>query len=157
MIGQYLPNNNEKRYSAILPKISDLNRPYGHAANPWTDEQRWCMHAQLIYSIPSQVATVVQRASACPAALNANAPSASLTPTLSSIPAASSGLLTPTIPCQRRGGGPDECATELKPSTVSAGVWCMDHIHSSYPQAKRSIWGRSIPSQSIGPNNNKEH
>jgi hypothetical protein len=27
MIEQYLPNNNEKRYSAILPKISDLNRP----------------------------------------------------------------------------------------------------------------------------------
>jgi hypothetical protein len=27
MIGQYLPNNNEKRYSAILPKILDLNRP----------------------------------------------------------------------------------------------------------------------------------
>jgi hypothetical protein len=28
MIGQYLPNNNEKCYSVILPKISDLNRPY---------------------------------------------------------------------------------------------------------------------------------
>jgi hypothetical protein len=27
MIGQYLSNNNEKRYSAILPKISDLNWP----------------------------------------------------------------------------------------------------------------------------------
>jgi hypothetical protein len=26
MIGQYLPNNNEERYSAILPKILDLNR-----------------------------------------------------------------------------------------------------------------------------------
>jgi hypothetical protein len=27
MIGQYLPNNNEKRYSAILLKILHLNRP----------------------------------------------------------------------------------------------------------------------------------
>jgi hypothetical protein len=27
MIGQYLPNNNEKRYRTILPKISNLNRP----------------------------------------------------------------------------------------------------------------------------------
>jgi hypothetical protein len=27
MIGQYLPNNNEKRYRAILPKNLDLNRP----------------------------------------------------------------------------------------------------------------------------------
>jgi hypothetical protein len=27
MIGQYLPNNNEKRYSVILPIFSDLNRP----------------------------------------------------------------------------------------------------------------------------------
>jgi hypothetical protein len=27
MIGQYLSNNNEKRYSVILPKILDLNRP----------------------------------------------------------------------------------------------------------------------------------
>jgi hypothetical protein len=27
MIGQYLSNNNEKRYSAILPKILDLNQP----------------------------------------------------------------------------------------------------------------------------------
>jgi hypothetical protein len=27
MIGQYLSNNNEKRYSAILPKNLDLNRP----------------------------------------------------------------------------------------------------------------------------------
>jgi hypothetical protein len=30
MIGQYLPNNYEKRYSVILPKISDLNRPLDH-------------------------------------------------------------------------------------------------------------------------------
>jgi hypothetical protein len=29
MIGQYLPNNNEKRYSAILPKNLDLNQPIG--------------------------------------------------------------------------------------------------------------------------------
>jgi hypothetical protein len=29
MIGQYFLNNNEKRYSAILPKISDVNRPKG--------------------------------------------------------------------------------------------------------------------------------
>jgi hypothetical protein len=27
MIGQYLPNNNEKRYSAILQKKKNLNRP----------------------------------------------------------------------------------------------------------------------------------
>jgi hypothetical protein len=27
MIGQYLLNNNEKRYSVILPNFSDLNRP----------------------------------------------------------------------------------------------------------------------------------
>jgi hypothetical protein len=27
MIGQYLPNNNEKSYSAVLQKILDLNRP----------------------------------------------------------------------------------------------------------------------------------
>jgi hypothetical protein len=27
MIGQYLPNNNEKRYSVILPKISHPNQP----------------------------------------------------------------------------------------------------------------------------------
>jgi hypothetical protein len=27
MIKQYLPNNNEKRYSAILPNFSELNRP----------------------------------------------------------------------------------------------------------------------------------
>jgi hypothetical protein len=27
MIKQYLPNNNEKRYSAILPNFSQLNRP----------------------------------------------------------------------------------------------------------------------------------
>jgi type IV secretory pathway TrbF-like protein len=28
MIGQYLPNNNEKSYSAVLQKILDLNRPF---------------------------------------------------------------------------------------------------------------------------------
>jgi hypothetical protein len=28
MIGQYLSNNNEKRYNVILPKILDLNQPY---------------------------------------------------------------------------------------------------------------------------------
>jgi hypothetical protein len=27
MIGQYLLNNNEKRYNTILPNFSDLNRP----------------------------------------------------------------------------------------------------------------------------------
>jgi hypothetical protein len=27
MIEQYLPNNNEKSYSAVLQKILDLNRP----------------------------------------------------------------------------------------------------------------------------------
>jgi hypothetical protein len=34
MIGQYLSNNNEKRYSAILPKISDLNQPLAKETFP---------------------------------------------------------------------------------------------------------------------------
>jgi hypothetical protein len=32
MIGQYLPNNNEKSYSAILQKNLDLNRPLVYKA-----------------------------------------------------------------------------------------------------------------------------
>jgi hypothetical protein len=38
MIGQYLPNNNEKRYSAILPKISNLNRPYVYTLYTWVPD-----------------------------------------------------------------------------------------------------------------------
>jgi hypothetical protein len=33
MIGQYLPNNNEKRYSVILPKFLHLNRPSTNTSN----------------------------------------------------------------------------------------------------------------------------
>jgi hypothetical protein len=79
------------------------------------------------------------QSSACPA-LNANAPSASLTPTLSS-PASSSGLLTTTIPCQLA-LPEDECATELKPSTVFLlvhGPYSYSFIISQQALCMRSV------------------